>query len=120
MRCGFCERGSELVVRETPEAPVIEGFDDIKKALNKHIGRCVRSVDINPRNLSLTIRLDDDSEILLQADQHERNLDQWFITTPSGRSIGGKASGNWYYDENVRVQRSDREEDGDRAQDRRG
>ncbi len=92
--------GCDLAIRESSREPMVAALDEIKELLNNRIGRRVRSVGIDPANLSLSIQLDDDSEILLLTDRDDRELDQWFITTPSGRSIGAGASGTWYYREN--------------------
>lgn len=92
--------GCDLAIRESSREPMVAAFDEIKKSLNSRAGHHVRSVMINPTDLSLSIQLDDDSEILFLTDRDDPELDQWFITTPSGRSIGATASGTWYYREN--------------------
>jgi len=92
--------GCDLAFRESPGEPTVEAFDEIKRSLNARTGRHIRSLGIDPLDLSLSIQLDDDSEFLLQTDRDDPELDQWFITTPSGRSIVASASGTWSYCEN--------------------
>jgi hypothetical protein len=94
--------GGDLAIRESSRQQMITAFDEIKTFLSSRVGESIRAITMNPEDLSLGIQLADDSEILFLTDRDNPDLDQWFIITPSGRSIGATASGTWYYRENSR------------------
>ncbi len=80
--------GCDLAIHDVSLDLTTATFDETKKSLNARLGQDIRSIRINPANVSLIIGLEDDSEVLLQTDRDNTELNQWFITTASGRSIG--------------------------------
>lgn len=89
--------GCDISFREQPSAPRVDAFEQVKASLAKVVDRHVLNVTIAPDDLSLTVGFEGGSEILLRTDRDDPELDQWFITTPSGASVGASAAGNWYY-----------------------
>lgn len=89
--------GCDISVRQTTSMSSMDTFENVKAALASIVGRPLLKLSINPGDLSLAAAFDGDSEILLTTDRDDPELDQWFITTPLGGSIGVSASGTWYY-----------------------
>jgi hypothetical protein len=89
--------GCDISVRQAASMSSMDTFENVKAALASIVGRPLMKLSIDPGDLSLTATFDGDSEILLMTDRDDPELDQWFITTPSGGSIGVSASGTWYY-----------------------
>ncbi len=79
----------------TDRAPIVREFRDVKEELSGQVGAFVRTISIDPSDLSLSLSLDGGATILMQSTADD-DTDQWFILTPFGFSVGAKAYGKWY------------------------
>jgi len=88
--------GCDILFRERPETPLVSSFEQLKAFLAGLVGHPLVQISIASEDLSLTAVFAGGAAIVLQTDRDDPGLDQWFITTPAGDSIGVSASGKWY------------------------
>jgi hypothetical protein len=91
--------GCDVSLSMGPSTSRVDTFEHVKTLLTTVVGRRLVAVSIDAPDLSLTLVFDGGSEVLFRTDRDDPQLDQWFITTPLGQTIGTAASGAWYFRE---------------------